>query len=132
LKPLAYRIVASAALVVWLAALIFVAGPARWEFAHSYRHLVSGLGNMLPVPTLLIGLPVLGLGEPTPGTVAVRVLFWLIVWSGPAALLSVVWRVSDARMTQWLLAGAMLYGALIVLLTVIVVFSLLLPFGLLS
>jgi hypothetical protein len=126
------RLLASALLLLWLAMLGLIAGPLRWEFAHSYGHWIAGLGDALPLPTFYLGLPLLGLSPPAaPGWPAA--LCGLIAWGGPLVLLAGVWRApSRLALLEWLLLGGGGYALLMLGIGVAVLFSLWLPFSLLA
>jgi len=125
------RILSFSVIVIWLITLIFVAGPVRWEFAHSYGHWISGIGDELPLPTALIGLPILNIGEVSPSSIAVRVVFWSAVWLGPIILLLGVWRAIPENVANWMLYGGVLYATIVISLAIAICFSLWLPFSLL-
>ena len=118
--------------MIWLVTLAFIAGPARWELAHTYQRLITELGDSLPLLTSIIGLPVLGLGASTFLSIVVRVLFWGVIWVTPLILLIGVWKASTREvLSDWLLFGGALYAVLMTLFMALVIVSLLLPFGLL-
>jgi len=127
------RALATAALLIWLATLAFVSGPARWEFAHTYEHWIDGLENSLPMLTKEVSLPVLGLGPSSLPSLLVRTVFWGLAWLGPLALLAWVWRSgSRQQLSECFLMGGTLYGASMLLATLLVLVGLWLPFSLLG
>jgi len=127
------RILGSITLMIWLGTLAFVAGPVRWEFAHTYDHWMEGLGDSLPSPTKNVGLPFLGLGHSSLAASILIGLFWAIAWLSPVGLLIGIWRTrSDHALSDWLLYGGALYCSLMFLASVVILLSLWLPFALLG
>ena len=125
----ARKALGSLALLIWLGTLAFVSGPVRWEYAHSYAHLVEDAGNELPLLTVVIALPVLGLASPTFGSVLLQLVFWSVTWLGPVAILFGVWRAENQSLvTDRLVYGGGLYGSVIVLFATLVAVSLRMPF----
>lgn len=122
----------SVILLVWFITLAFISGPVRWEVAHTYQHLVDRLENSLPLPTKVVGLPVLGLGALTPLSIAIVMVFWGVAWLGPVFLLLGIWRTTTWKaLSDWLMLGGTFYTSTMFLFVVVIVFSLWLPFGLL-
>ena len=129
---LAKRITATAAVAVWIVTLAYAGGPARWELAHTYQHLIEGVGSALNAPTVAFGLPILGLGPRTFQSVVVTVVIWGVAWLGPIILLVGIWRVRTREaLSDWLLLGGVLYGSVMLLFLVVIAVSLWLPFSLL-
>lgn len=127
------RVLGSIVIVVWLGTLAFIAGPARWELAHTYEHWIEGLGKNLPTLTTIVGLPILGVGTPSVTSMLVRGLFWAFSWLGPAALLIGAWRIkSQQTLAEWFLYGGALYLAVMLLALAVVMVGLWLPFALLG
>lgn len=127
------RVSGSIAIVVWLGTLAFIAGPARWEFAHTYEHWIEGLGTALPTLTTTVGLPILGIGTPSMTSGLQRGLFWAFAWLGPVGLLIGVWRIkSQQTLAEWFLYGGALYLALMLLAFAVTAVSLWIPFSLLG
>ncbi|MFQ5525516.1 MAG: hypothetical protein ACE5GX_04575 [Thermoanaerobaculia bacterium] len=126
------RALATAALLIWLATLAFVSGPARWKFAHTYEHWIDGLENSLPMLTKEASLPVLGLGPSSLPSLLGRIVFWGLAWLEQLALLAWVWRAgSRQQLSECVLMGGALYGAGMLLAMLLVAFGLWLPFSLL-
>jgi len=126
------KIAASVVVLLWVGTLALLAGPVRWEFAHTYSHWVGPAGTALPAPTLVVALPVLGLAPNSFAAAGVQLLFWGISWLGPAAILAGVWRAASPEIAlERFLFGGALYGSLMLLLALVLAVSLLLPFGLL-
>lgn len=127
------KVLGSVVVLIWLVTLAFVSGPARWEYAHTYEYRIEELGDALPLLTVVVGLPILGLGSLTPESFVVRVLFWGVTWVGPAILLIGMWNAESRDvLSDWLLYGGTIYLSLMLLFAVIVVVGLWLPFSLLS
>jgi hypothetical protein len=127
------RVLGSIAIVVWLGTLAFVAGPARWELAHTYEHWIEGLGKNLPALTTTVGLPILGVGTPSMTARLLRGFFWAFAWLSPVGLLIGVWRIkSQQALAEWFLYGGALYLAVMLLAFAVTVVSLWIPFGLLG
>jgi len=124
------RLLATVVVVVWILTLLFLAGPVRWELAHTYAHAIGSMRDALPLPTVHVALPILGLGETTPGSLLVRGLFWAFAWSLPIVVLAGVWR-SRGDVMAWLMLGGMLYLSVMAAALAVVAFSLWLPFALL-
>lgn len=123
---------ASAALLIWLATLVFIFGPARWEYAHTYKHRIESLGSSLPILTEEVGLSLLGLGRTGVLSTFVVVLVWGVTWIGPLILLLGTWRVhSREALSDLLLFGSLLYGSFLALFLTVTAVSLWLPFSLL-
>jgi len=119
-------------LLLWMLLLGMIAGPIRWEFAHTYSHWIAGVEDALPTPTRLIGLPLLDLGETNLLTLLTTGLCWGIVWGGPVALLAGIRRTSSREgLLEWLLYGGSLYAVLLLAVATAAAFSLWLPFSLL-
>ncbi|MGV8039734.1 MAG: hypothetical protein AB2L07_06560 [Thermoanaerobaculaceae bacterium] len=126
------RVLGSIVIVVWLGTLAFVAGPARWELAHTYEHWIDGLGKNLPALTTIVGLPILGVGTPSMTSTLLRVPFWAFAWLGPVGLLIGAWRIeSQQALAEWFLYGGALYLAVMLLAFVVMAVSLWIPFSLL-
>jgi len=127
------RVSATSVLLLWIVTLALLAGPVRWEFAHSYSHQIAGAGADLPTPTLDLALPILGLGAGSLAASLVKLLFWGICWLGPGLMLLGVWRAAspEAVLERFVFGGA-LYGSLMLLLAIALAVSLWLPFGLLG
>lgn len=123
----------SVILLVWFITLAFISGPVRWEVAHTYQHLVDRLENSLPLPTKVVGLPVLGLGALTPLSIAYSygVLGGCLVGSGVFAPRNMACATTWKALSDWLMLGGTLYTSTMFLFVVVIVFSLWLPFGLL-
>lgn len=126
------RMIGTAVILIWFITLGFVCGPLRWEFAHTYRNLINGFEDSLPVLTTVLGLPVLGIGDQTFMSIFVVVVLGGITWLGPATLLVGVWRFPNReKFSDWLLFGGSLYVAIILLFTILLAVSFWLPFSLL-
>lgn len=124
---------ATGVVLLWTATLALLAGPVRWEFAHSYAHWVAPARETLPAPTDTVALAVLGLAGDSVSTALVQLLFWGIAWVGPAAILVGVWRAESAEsVLERFVFGGALYASLMLLLSLVVAVSLWLPFGLLG
>ena len=126
------KLAAGVTLALWLAVLALAAGPMRWELQHTYGHLIEGAEEHLPQLTRLVSMPVLGPGGSGPVELLVRIVFWGLTWLGPAAIGLAVWR-ADSRqsLVEGLLLGSLCYGAMMILVVLLVSFGLWLPFSLL-
>ena len=127
------RILSSVVIIVWLGTLAFVAGPARWEFAHTYEHWMDGMEMYVPELTSIVGLPFLDLGNPSLMSSILRGLFWAFAWLSPVGLLVGIWRIkSPQALSDWLLYGGALYLSIMLLAFVVIAVSLWIPFSLLG
>lgn len=115
---------------LWLFILALIAGPIRWEFAHTYAHWVEGLGNNLPVPTTIIGLPILGLDYSGLSSVFLSSIIWLVIWGIPLFLLILFARASQAEQIRDIaIFGGGLYLCVFTGICAYLIFSLWLPFA---
>lgn len=125
------KLVAMAAVVVWLVLLGLLSGPVRWELRHSYEHRIGASEADLPAPTRTFSLPVLGIGPRGPSELLVQLGFWAVAWLPPVVSLSLVWRATSSRgLLEVLVLGGAGYVALLSLLVTLVVLGLWLPFAL--
>ncbi len=124
------KILGTVIILIWLMTLAFISGPARWELAHTYQHLIEDMAESMPLLTSVVGLPILGIEQGRPGSVVVRVLFWGFTWLGPLIRLVGIWR-AKARdvLSDWLLYGGTIYCSIMVLLALVIAVSLWIPFG---
>ena len=124
------KIFALLMVIIWLVLLAFVCGPVRWDFSHTYAHWIEGLGIALPRPTLLIGLPILGLAYPDIWSVILSIIIWITLWGAPLYMLFHLIRTQkEQQIHDLILYGAGLYGCIVMLISTIVAFSLWLPFS---
>jgi len=115
---------------LWLMILVLFCGPIRWEFAHTYAHWVEGLGDNLPVPTIMIGLPLLGLSYSGLESIILSSLIWLVIWGVPLYLLLQLTRTSRVEQVRDLiLFGGGLYACILIVICAFFFFSLWLPFS---
>lgn len=125
--------VASIVLLPWVAILMFLAGPFRWELANTMGHLIGNLGSNLPLLTLRLTLPVLGIGHVGAGDVVTAALVWLYVWGGLVCLFVLIWRATNREnLLERLVFGFLFYFGSVSFIGVLTVTGLLLPFALLS
>lgn len=119
-------------ILVWVAGLAFLAGPVRWELANTYAHVISDVGNNLPMLTMHVALPLLGLSGPSPYALAVQIGVGCWLGLGLLVLAFALLRAkTPADLGEWLLYGGTLYCSVAFLFAVIFIVSLLLPWGLL-
>lgn len=124
------RIVAFGAIGIWLIALGFVSGPARWEFAHTYEIWIKGFEKNLPELTTVLALPLLEIGESSALSIFLSGAICAIAWLGPVVLLVGVWRAPNREaLSDWLLYGGALYASLMALFVALIAVSFWLPFG---
>lgn len=124
------KVLATAAVVLWLATLALISGPARWEFAHTYAHWIEGAERDLPSLTRAIALPVLGLTDSTFSPTAL--LYLAAVWLWPLAALWFIWRAPSRTTLQEIMSFSIaLYGTLVFLASALLALGLWLPFSLL-
>ena len=123
------KTLASAALLPWLVTLAFIFGPVRWELAHTYGHLIEEAQDSLPLLTRTLSLPVLGIAPSSPGTFAVAVLFWGIIWLGLFGFVGAIWRARTREdLLERFVYGGTLYAGCLLLLFTLATFGLALPF----
>lgn len=126
------KFVATTILLVWIIGIGFLAGPARWELAHTYAHLIGSVRDALPSITIHMALPILGLATPSSLALPVQVLTWGWLSGGPLILLVSVWRqASSSGVTDWLLYGGLVYWSVAFVITSVFLVGLLVPFALL-
>lgn len=118
-------------IILWLFVLALVCGPIRWEFSHTYAHWVEGLSTKdLPVPTAMLGLPLLGLDYPGLESIILSSLVWLVIWGGPLVLLLKLIRTSNVeKIRDLILLGGGLYICFFTGICAFFFFSLWLPFS---
>lgn len=123
------KILASAALLPWVGAIVFILGPVRWEVACTYEHLIRETGYVLPLLTLRLTLPILGIGPASFGARAVSVLFFGFVWLGLAGLYLFIWRArSREDLLDRFVFGSTLYFGSVIFVFAVAALGLALPF----
>lgn len=127
------KVLALTGLATWVSVLTFLSGPARWELAHTYGHLIDGAEGDLPALTASVALPFLGLGPDGFVHALTKLLVWSVLWLGAAALVWLAWTAPDRRaLTERLVLGLTIYVPAVVLLVSVLAVALWLPFSLLS
>ncbi len=123
------RILASAALLPWAVTIGFILGPLRWEVAHTYEHLIGETQYDLPLLTLRLTLPVLGIAPASTGARIVSILFFSLVWLGLAGLYVLIWRARsrDDLLDRFVFGSTFYFGSVAFVVT-LVAFGLALPF----
>ena len=129
----ARKSIASVVLLPWVATLIFLSGPVRWELANTTGHLLGGLGDNLPLLTRHLTLPVLGVSHSGAGDVVTAALVWLYVWAGLIWLFVLIWRARDREsLTERLVFGFLFYFGSVFFIGALSLTGALLPFALMS
>lgn len=123
------KTLASAALLPWIVTLGFIAGPVRWELAHTYGHLIEEAQRSLPLLTRSLSLPVLGIAPSSPAAFITAILFWGFIWLGAAGLLWSIWSAPTrkALLDRFVFGGTFFAGGVFLLFTLTIV-GLALPF----
>jgi hypothetical protein len=126
-----HRVLASAAIGLWLGLLGLGFVVVRPELAHSFEQWLAPLAGHLPHLTERLSLPVLGgVFNPLPApAMAVSVACWALWLLPPLAGLRAAWRVRSGAGCLSLALGAALYLLLAVCLMLLVAFGLWLPFA---
>ena len=125
--------IACVVLLPWVATMIFISGPFRWELANTFGHLIGELGDNLPLLTRHLTLPVLGVSHAGAEDVLTAALVWLYVWAGFIWLFVLIWRAADREsLMERLVFGSLFYFGSVLFIGVLTLTGALLPFALMS